>query len=95
MWQAGTLLFFSTETAQNIVWIQGNLAKIPGNVSLFKPCFAFVLMVTFAAVERGFGLSDSLERIYVFFNFLSLLGGRNLRHLLEQVCIKGNDRAIY
>lgn len=61
----------------------------------FKPCFAFVLMVTFAAVERGFGLSDSPERIYVFFYFLSLLGGRNLRHLLEQVCIKGNDQAIY
>lgn len=61
----------------------------------FKPCFAFVLMVTFAAVERGFGLSDSFERIYVFFYFPSLLGGRNLRHLLEQVCIKGNDHAIY
>lgn len=52
-------------------------------------------MVTFAAVERGFGLSDSFERIYVFFYFPSLLGGRNLRHLLEQVCIKGNDHAIY
>lgn len=31
-----------------------------------KPCFARVLMATVAAVERGFGLSDSLERIYVF-----------------------------
>lgn len=61
----------------------------------FKPCFAFVLMVTFAAVKCGFGLSDSLERIYVFFYFLSLLGGRDLRHLLEQVCIKGNDHAVY
>ena len=66
MWLAGEMLSFSAiamqkhsldprEPCQNLA-LDGSL----------KPCFACVRMVTFAAVERGFGLSDSLERIYVF-----------------------------
>lgn len=85
---------------QNTFHIQESLAKIPRNASfyfftLLILVLLLVIMVTVTAVERGFRLSASLGRIYVFFYFLSLLGGRNLQHLLEQVCIKGNDCAIY
>lgn len=34
-------------------------------------------------------------REFMCSHFLSLLGGRNLQHLLGEVCIKGNDCAIY
>lgn len=86
---------------QNTFHIQENLATSPRNASFFFfstfliLVLLLVIMVTVTAVERGFRLSASLGRIYVFFYFLSLLGGRNLQHLLEQVCIKGNDCAIH